>query len=82
MSERIVSLADAKARLSELADMAARGETVIITKRGKPVLQLSRIGKPRKPIDVEALRRLTAGMAMQPESSAEFMRRLRDQARH
>lgn len=82
MSERIVSLADAKARLSELADMAERGETVIITKRGKPVLQLSRIEKPRKPIDVASLRRLTGGMAMQPESSGEFMRRVRDQARH
>jgi hypothetical protein len=34
-----VTLADAKARLSELVERAASGETVSITRRGKPVAQ-------------------------------------------
>jgi prevent-host-death family protein len=35
-----VNLANAKARLSELVDRAAAGETVRITRRGKPIAQL------------------------------------------
>ena len=77
-----ISLAEAKARLSELVARAAEGETVQITKRGKPVAQLSPIRKPRKPIDIALLRSVTDGMPMQPESAGEFMRRLRDDARY
>ena len=51
-----VSLAEAKARLSELVARAAEGETVQITRRGKPVAQIAPIVQPRKPIDIEALR--------------------------
>lgn len=77
-----VNLADAKARLSELAELAAAGETVVITKRGKPVAQLSRLQTPRKPVDLGALQRLTSSMPMQTEDAGRFMRRLRDEARY
>ncbi len=77
-----VSLAEAKARLSELVARAAGGETVQITRRGKPVAQITAIERPRKPIDVEALRTLTRSMPMQPESAGEFVRRMRDDARY
>jgi antitoxin (DNA-binding transcriptional repressor) of toxin-antitoxin stability system len=82
MAETTVSLADAKARLSELVERAAAGETVIITKRGKPVLRLSRPENPRSPVDLEALRRLTASMPRQSESAGSFVRRLRDDGRY
>jgi len=36
-----ISLAEAKARLSELVARAADGETVQITRRGKPVAQIT-----------------------------------------
>jgi antitoxin (DNA-binding transcriptional repressor) of toxin-antitoxin stability system len=39
-----ISLADAKARLSELFDRAEAGEDVCITRRGKPVVRLKRFG--------------------------------------
>lgn len=77
-----VNLADAKARLSQLVDLAARGETVCITRRGKPVARLTGIDLPRKPIDVEALRALVRSVPEQPESAADFMRRMRDDARY
>ena len=77
-----VSLAEAKARLSELVSRAADGEIVQITRRGKPVAQITPIRPPRKPIDIEALRALTNSMAMQSESAGEFMRRMRDDARY
>jgi prevent-host-death family protein len=54
------SIADAKARLSELIDRAEAGETVSITRRGKPVARLVAEEQPKKPIDVEAMRRMRA----------------------
>ena len=82
MDSKTVSLADAKAHLSELAELAAAGETVVITKRGKPVVQLSKPVTPRKPVDLASLRRLTAEMPAQTESAGEFMRGVRDQERY
>lgn len=42
MEEKTVTLADAKARLSELTELAAAGQPVIITKHGRPVARMSR----------------------------------------
>lgn len=82
MDSKTVSLADAKAHLSELADLAATGETVVITKRGKPVVRLSKPETPRKPVDLAVLQRLTASMPPQAEDAGSFMRGLRDDARY
>ena len=49
-----VSLADAKAHLSELVERAAAGEAVCITRRGKAVAQITAIDSPRKRIDPAA----------------------------
>lgn len=77
-----VSLADAKAHLSELVARAERGEDVCITRRGKPVVKLTRVEKPKKPIDFDAWRKLTDSMPVSPESAADFIRRMRDDARY
>ncbi len=82
MDSKTVSLADAKAHLSELTELAARGETVFITKRGKFVARVSRPEPPRKPVDMATLRRLTDAMPLQTEEAGGFMRRLRDGARY
>ena len=82
VKEKTVTLADAKARLSELTELAAAGESVIITKRGKPVARMSRPERPRQPIDVEGLRRLTASMPAQAAEAAESIRRMREDARY
>jgi antitoxin (DNA-binding transcriptional repressor) of toxin-antitoxin stability system len=81
MDPTTVSLAEAKARLSELTELAASGEEVLITKRGKPVVRLSRPEHPRRPIELESLRELTARLPRQPEVSATFMRRVREDSR-
>ena len=52
-----VSLADAKARLSELVTQAEDGETIEITRRGKVVARLVPATTARPKIDIEALRR-------------------------
>ena len=82
MSHELFSLADAKAHLSELTERAARGETVVITKRGKPVAQIMKPETPRKPVSLARLRELTNDMPEQTESSAELIRRLRDDSRY
>ena len=76
-----VSIADAKAHLSELVDRAVGGETVRITRRGKPVAQIVAAKTPRKPIDVAAVRALVAKMPEQIEPVRAFIRRMRDEAR-
>lgn len=58
------NLADAKARLSELVERAAQGEEIEISKRGEAKVRLVPVRKPRKPIDLEELRRITAGQTM------------------
>lgn len=82
MKSKTVTLADAKIHLSKLTDLAATGETVIITKHGKPVARVSSAQPPRKPIDLQVLRNLTAGIAPVQEDAGSFMRRLRDDARY
>ena len=77
-----VSLAEAKARLSELVTRAAEGETVQITRRGKPIAQLAPIQRPRKPIDVELLRSVSRKSPVQTESAGDFVRRMRDDGRY
>jgi antitoxin (DNA-binding transcriptional repressor) of toxin-antitoxin stability system len=82
VEEKTITLADAKAHLSELTELAAAGESVIITKRGKPVARMSRPDQPRRPIDLQRLRSLTASMPLQEEQAAESVRRMRDDARY
>ena len=77
-----VNLAYAKAHLSELIERVAAGEPVCITRRGKPVAQLSAAAQPRKPVDVAALRALTDRIPMQQESAGDFVRRMRDESRY
>lgn len=79
---KTVNLAQAKAQLSELVDRVIGGETVCITRRGKPVAQLTAPAAARKRIDISALRAITDPMPVQPETAAEFIRRMRDQDRY
>ncbi|HEX4740208.1 MAG TPA: type II toxin-antitoxin system prevent-host-death family antitoxin [Caulobacteraceae bacterium] len=76
-----VSLAEAKARLSELVERALAGDSIRITRRGKPVAQLTAIEQPRKPIDFAAIRALRA--TMPPDAfPVDFVRRMRDSDRY
>ena len=77
-----INLAEAKAHLSELVEQAASGDTICITRRGKPVARLVAAAEPRQPIDLEMLRALTDGAPTQPETAGDFMRRMRDDARY
>lgn len=77
-----VNLADAKARLSELIERAEAGEIVRITRRGKPVAEISPVKVPRKKIDMASLRALTDSMPRQKEPARIFIRKMRDRERY
>ena len=77
-----VTVAEAKAHLSELVERAAKGETVCVTRRGKPIAKIAPLAEPKKPVDVALLREITKGMPGQPEPASDFIRRLRDAERY
>jgi len=73
-----VNLADAKAHLSELIDRVEAGDSIDITRRGKPVARLTTAASPRKPVDAALLQSLTANMPQQTETAADLVRSMRD----
>jgi prevent-host-death family protein len=77
-----VSIAEAKAHLSDLVDRVAQGDSVCITRRGKPVATLTAAKSPRKRIDPAALRELTRTMRKQKLSAGAFVRKMRDEDRY
>lgn len=77
-----IDLADAKAHLSELVDRVEAGDTIDITREGKPVARLTAALKPRKKIDTDQLAALTETMLEQPQSAADFVRWMRDTDRY
>ncbi len=77
-----ISLADAKARLSELLDRVEAGESIEITRRGKPAARLVPVERKLKKIDVAALERMVAGLTPQAESAGKFIREMRDTDRY
>lgn len=76
-----VTVAEAKAHLSELIERAARGEPVRITRRGRLVAQLTGVERQVKPIDLNALRAVTASQPAQAEPARSWLRRVRDEER-
>ncbi len=74
------SIAQAKAHLSALVEQVARGETVTLTRRGKPVARIVSMSEPiAKPkIDLVRLRAFRATMPASIVNSAVTARKMRD----
>ena len=77
-----INLADAKAHLSALIDRVEAGDSIDITRRGKPVARLTAVARPRKRVDASLLRALTATMPLQTEGAADLVRAMRDGDRY
>lgn len=56
-----VSIAEAKAKFSEIVDKAGNGETQVITRRGRPIAKIvpadAVVIGPQPKLDVDAMRR-------------------------
>jgi prevent-host-death family protein len=72
-----VSLAHAKAHLSDLLDKVESGEQVIITRHGRPVARLS--AADRKPSPLRPLKAFRATMPRWRKASAVLLRKIRDE---
>jgi prevent-host-death family protein len=76
------SVAQAKNQLSELIDRALKGEDVVITRHGQPVVELKPIPKPPRPVtkaDLEWLKRHRVGRIMPKEDAGTLVSRMRDE---
>jgi prevent-host-death family protein len=73
-----IALADARKRLSNLIDLVEAGDTIEITRHGKPVARLAAIPGPRRRVDIALLRSLTAIMPPRTESAVDLVRSMRD----
>ena len=79
---RTVTVAQAKARLSEILTEVENGGEVVITRRRQPVAKLSPMRGPREPIDFATMDALRARQPMSKVSSAELIRKMRDDERY
>lgn len=56
MHMETVNIYDAKTRLSQLVDKAASGEDVVVSRNGKPLVRITRLAAPKRPIKYGVLR--------------------------
>ena len=76
------SVAEAKNQLPKLIDRALRGEAIVITRRGQPVVELKPVHPPPRPIteaDIEWLRARRVGRKMPQTDAATLVRQMRDE---
>ena len=74
------SVAYAKTQLSKLIDEALAGESVVITRHGKPVVELrpSAPARPTRRVDLEWLRKRRDALPPLGENAVNILRRMRD----
>lgn len=81
----VIKIDDVKDQVEELVSRAEAGETILIEKNGKTVARLEGVGvmatdiKPKKKIDVTALREFTRSLPPAKESAVDLIRRMRDE---
>ena len=76
------SVADAKNQLPKLINRALAGETVVITRRGQPVVELKPVQPAPRPVtaaDIEWLRRMRSGLPRSEVDAVTFVSRMRDE---
>ncbi len=72
-----VSIAQAKAKLSEILTRMESGEEVVVTRHGRPVACICAVRAPKKP--VKSLAAFRAKMPRWRKPSAGLLREMRDE---
>lgn len=72
-----VSLAHAKAKLSEILTRVESGEDVVVTRHGRPITCISAVRAPKKPL--KSLAAFRATMPRWSKPSAKLLREMRDE---
>jgi prevent-host-death family protein len=76
------SVAEAKNNLPKLLDLALKGEEVVITRRGEPIVDLTAHKAEPKPFDLEWILQNQIKPAAGPADAAEMIRQMRDEYRY
>ena len=71
-----VSVAEAKARLSEILSQVEGGEEIIINRRGEPIARIASLKKTLKPLS--SLKGFRDKIPPSASSSVELIRQMRD----
>ena len=77
-----INFTEAKAHLSELFDRVEAGETIEITRNGKPAARLVPPAKELEQFDAKAMKAFTDTLTPQKLSAVELVREMRDSARY
>lgn len=72
----MISLAEAKAKLSDILRRVEKGEEVIVTRRGRAIVRIARVGK--SPQAFRSRAGFRARLPRTRRSSARLVRQLRD----
>ncbi|HEX5320702.1 MAG TPA: type II toxin-antitoxin system prevent-host-death family antitoxin [Stellaceae bacterium] len=77
------SVAEAKNKLSELINRALKGEGIVITRHGQPVVELKPVEARKRPMmteaDFEWLRRRREQLPMSKTDAGTFVSQMRDE---
>jgi prevent-host-death family protein len=76
------SVAEAKNRLPELIDRAMKGEGVVITRHGRPVVELKPIPEPARPVspaDLDWLAARRIKVKGKKKNAGDFVSAMRDE---
>lgn len=79
----IYSIADAKDQLSELIDRVLKGEGVVITRHGRPLVELKPIDEPARAVcraDLDWLAAHRVGRTPPSQDAGSFVERMRDES--
>jgi prevent-host-death family protein len=80
---RQVSVAEAKAKFSEIIQAVEAGEDIRITRHGTPVVRLvAEQRHPLKSVDIEQLRRWLTELPYSDVDSGTLIREIRDDERY
>lgn len=77
----IVSVNEARQNLAELINTATQGQPVVISRRGKPIAQLSAIHQQKRP-RLPDLAEFRKSLGKPPRKSVATIRHLREQDRY
>lgn len=76
------SIAETKDRLSELIARAEKGEDVVITRHGRPVIRFTPVAQPTGRMtdaDLDWIAKRRVGRGRPKENAGEFVSRMRDE---
>ncbi len=72
------TVAEAKAHLSELLARVENGEELTITRRGRPVAQITPVHPAKRPADWQAIRAFRESTPLMRTTATDLVREMRD----